>query len=140
MTVDGSYTAWVRPTRRVHFALSVGMTLTGVILVAVGAFSGRSTAPLSPALGRAADSITSGGNGTPGSQFPAAPLLPLMPFMSLMPVAPPVTAAGGTAVPSAPVKPKPKAKHHAKPRPHPQHRTPAPPPSPDSLPLPAPRQ
>jgi hypothetical protein len=134
MIGGGSYMAWVRPTRRVHFALSVGMTLTGVILIAVGAFGGRSAAPLSPALGRTADSVVSGGNGTPGSLVPPAPLLPLLP------VAPPVTTPPRAALPSVQAKPKPKSKHHANPRPHPRHATPAPPPSRDSLPLEPPKR
>lgn len=115
MIVDGSYTAWVRPTRRVHFAFSVGMTLTGVILIAVGAFGGPSAAPFSPALGRTADSVVSGSTGTPGSVAQPAPLLPLMP------VAPPVTATPRSAVPSPQATPTPKSKHHAKPRPRPRH-------------------
>jgi len=79
MIVDDSYTAWARPTRRVHFALSAGMTLTGVILIAVGAFGDRSAAPLSPALGRTAHNVVNGGDGTPGSVIPPAPLLPFLP-------------------------------------------------------------
>lgn len=137
MIVDGSYTAWVRPTRRVHFALSVGMTLTGVILIAAGAIGGRSAAPLSPALGRAADTVVSGGNGTPGSLVPPAPLLPPLPRM---PVAPRVTAPPSAAQPSVQAKPKPKSKHHANPRPHPRHTAPTPPPTPDSLPLHPPKR
>ena len=132
MIVDGSYTAWVRPTRRVHFAFSVGMTLTGVILIAVGAFGGRSAAPFSPALGRTADSVVSGSTGTPGSLVSPVPAAPLLPLTR---VAPPVTTTPGTAPPSPEAKPAPKSKHHAKPRPHPRHAAPAPPPTPDSLPL-----
>lgn len=131
MIVDGSYEAWVRPTRRVHFALSVGMTLTGVILIAAGTFGGPSAAPLSPALGRAADSVVSGGDGTPGSLVPPAPLVPLVPLGPLTSVAPPVTATPSATPPGAKAKPKPKSKHHAKPRPHHRHATPTPPPSRD---------
>ena len=95
MIVDGSYTAWVRPTRRVHFALSVGMTLTGVILIAAGAFGGRGAAPLSPPLGRTADSVVSGGRDA-GNLVPPAPLLP----PRRAPVAPRVTAPPSAAQPS----------------------------------------
>lgn len=118
MIVDDSYTAWVRPTRRVHFALSAGMTLTGVILIAVGAFGNRSAAPLSPAPGRTAHSVVSRGDGTPGSVIPPAPLLP---FLPLMRIAPPVTAKPVTAKPvtAKPTSAQPSANEKAKLKPKP---------------------
>jgi len=116
MIVDDSYTAWARPTRRVHFALSAGMTLTGVILIAVGAFGDRSAAPLSPALGRTAHNVVNGGDGTPGSVIPPAPLLP---FLPLMRIAPPVTAKPVTAKPT-PALPSAKEKAKLKPKPTPE--------------------
>ncbi|ACU74497.1 hypothetical protein Caci_5638 [Catenulispora acidiphila DSM 44928] len=102
MIVDGSYTAWVRPTRRVHFALSLGMTLTGAILIAAGAAGGSGAARPAPLIGRTADSFVSGDNGASGSQVPAAPLLPVAP-------------------PQVKTPPHPVAKPHPKSRPHPHH-------------------
>lgn len=106
MIADGSYTAWVRPTRRVHLALSLGMTLTGAILIAAGAAGGSGAVRPAPLIGRTADSFVSGDNGAPGVQVPAAPLLPVVPPQVMTPPHP-VT--------------KPHTKSHTKSRPYPHH-------------------
>lgn len=152
MIVDGSYTAWVRPTRRVHLALSVGMTFTGVILIAAGVLGGRSQAPPS-ALGRAADSIARGG-GASVTLVPPAPLLPLMPVVprgSARPSAKPRVTATSSAKPRGPAKPsaKPGAtaapsaglpSAQAKPNPNPNPKTKVKPkPKPHAKPKPHPR-
>ena len=140
MTVDSSYMAWARPTRRVHLALSVGMTVTGIILIAAGSsgggsrgsFSGGSPERTAPALGRIADSVVSksgasgaagaagaaGATGATGGPIPAAPMVPF--------------------APAAPVRePAAGAKAHSKPRPHAQHAAPVPKPESPAAPNPA---
>ena len=102
MIVDGSYMAWVRPTRRVHLALSVGMTVTGVVLILVGASGGRT-----------ADGVVSGDNGTPGGEVTQFPPAPLVSFMAPAPAAAPATSSPG-------------AKPHTKPKPQPPHEPPKP--------------
>ena len=102
MIVDGSYMAWVRPTRRVHLALSVGMTVTGVVLIMVGASGGRT-----------ADGVVSGDNGTPGGEVTQFPPAPLVSFMAPAPAAAPATSSPG-------------AKPHTKPKPQPPHEPPKP--------------
>ncbi len=120
MTVDGSYMAWARPTRRVHLALSVGMTVTGVILIAAGSSGGRSAAQTvpPPALGRAADSVVSGSSGSSGAAGGPVPAAPLVHF------APPVPAP----VPMPVDLPGVGTKTHSKPRSHGRHAASVPPP------------
>ena len=100
MTVDGSYMAWARPTRRVHLALAVGMTVTGIILVAAGSSEGRGAgrtvaAPVPvTVLGRTADSVVSGGSGGARGPVPAAPMVRFAPQL-------PVGGAGAVVAPCA---------------------------------------
>ncbi|MEY9893996.1 hypothetical protein ABIA31_007678 [Catenulispora sp. MAP5-51] len=130
MTVDGSYAAWVRPTRRVHLALSVGMTLTGVILIAAGASGGRGAVRPAPMIGRTADSVVSGGvagAGIPGILVPAAPLVHFAPPVAGMPaigtpvIGTPAIGRPAAGTPAAGAT-KPEAKPHAKLKPHHRHR------------------
>lgn len=113
MTVDGSYMAWARPTRRVHLALSAGMTVTGVVLILAGACGGPGAVQQAPTLKRTADSVVS-----------VVPPAPLVQF------APPAAAP-----PSASTKPSQAAKPHKKPKPRPRREAPKPP----TPPAPAPR-
>jgi hypothetical protein len=128
MIVDSSYLAWVQPTRRVHLALSVGMTVTGVVLTVVGFFGSSRPAP---ALGRAAETgvtrtaTPSAGPvlpvplARPGGAMASATPHPVAP----LPVGPPVTPH--PAAKSHPVTP-----HHVVPRPV----------APQAMPEPRPRQ
>jgi hypothetical protein len=74
MLVDASYLAWVRPARRVHLALSVGMITTGVILATFGILGSRSAVPAAPSMDRYGDSSTVG-NGC----VPVMPVVPAVP-------------------------------------------------------------
>jgi hypothetical protein len=146
MIVDGSYTPWVRPTRRVHLALSVGMTLTGLILIAAGASEDRGATRPSPLIGQAADTVVGGDTLAPSVLVPAAPfvrflpppLAPPEPRTSAKPSVKPKTSSktspkscpksGPKTSPKAAPKThaKPHAKPHTKPQPHPRHASPAP--------------
>ncbi|MEZ0115269.1 hypothetical protein ABH920_009304 [Catenulispora sp. EB89] len=130
MTVDGSYMAWARPTRRVHLALSVGMTVTGVILIAAGNSGERSAARTAPVLGRTADSVVSGSGGSSGAAGGAGGTVPAAPLVRFAPRVPmPVPVPVPAGVPGV------GAKTHSKPRSHGRHVVsvlppePAPPPA-----------
>ena len=138
MIVDGSYMPWVRPTRRVHLALSVGMTLTGLILALAGVSGGPGQERTAPSIGRTADGVADGPKNTAGTLVPPAPLvyfapLPLAsrfaslpfasPFASLL-APPPLVPSHGLPHPTPPHPGAAKstdAKPHAKPKPHPRH-------------------
>jgi len=146
MIVDGSYMAWVRPTRRVHLALSVGMTVTGVILAAVGLTGGAGAARTSPALGRSADAVMSGDTGLTAGAVPPAPLVRFAPPAPAKPSAKPHPKPGSpgrhAAPESVPAAPEPApaaapAPRHAA-RPSDVSRPPAAPPSRSSEPAPRP--
>ena len=129
MTVDGSYMAWARPTRRVHLALSVGMTVTGVILIAAGNSGGRSAARTAPVLGRTADSVVSGSSGAAGGAGGTVPAAPLVRFAPRVPMPVPVPVPVPAGVPGV------GAKTHSKPRSHGRHVVSVLPPT--TAPLPA---
>ncbi|GAA2029421.1 hypothetical protein GCM10009839_31210 [Catenulispora yoronensis] len=105
MLVDASYLAWVRPARRVHFALSVGMTLTGVVLTMSGLIGSRGsaavTAPVTAPVERTADLSVVGGTGVGGTGSKVPP-----------------------PSPSASARPRPKPK--PRPRPSPVEQEPGP--------------
>jgi hypothetical protein len=105
MIVDSSYLAWVRPTRRVHLALSVGMTVTGVVLTAMG-ISG--TARPAPAPRRSAEPSVIRTENPPAGALLPGPLAQL--------AAP--TAPTAPVAPAAPATAHPVPKPHPKPRPH----------------------
>jgi hypothetical protein len=129
MTVDGSYMAWVRPTRRVHLALSAGMTVTGLILTVFGMTGSGGAAPSSPRFGRSADSVVTGDSGRPAGTGAVAPA----PMVRFAPAAPAAPRAKPHTKPASPAAPTP---HHA---PHPSDvtRLPVPAPAPARAPAPA---
>ncbi|GAA1969884.1 hypothetical protein [Catenulispora subtropica] len=125
MLVDASYLAWVRPARRVHYALSVGMTLTGVILATFGIIGSRSAAPVAPVVDRVDRSAdTSVAGNVAGSVVVPAPptAAPAPPAIVPAPAPPPAVTPAPPATTDA--------KAHAKPNPKPKPRprpVPAPP-------------
>lgn len=128
MIVDGSYMAWVRPTHRVHLALSVGMTVTGLVLAAAGMTGGGGSARTSPTIGRSAESVVggvvSGDAGLPAGAVPPAPLVRFTPPAA--PAAPSGKPHPNPGVPGRHVDPESVPTGHAAPAEHavPEHAVP----------------